>query len=868
MNAPRSRAGSRFGPYELRSLLGRGGMGEVYEAYDTSKGRVVALKLLPEELAHDPSYQERFRRESQATARLAEPHIIPIHDWGEIDGVLYIDMRLVRGQNLRALLRREGPMDPARAVAIVDQVADALDAAHSAGLVHRDVKPANVLVTEADFAYLADFGIARSEGDSGMTLVGTAIGSYIYMAPERFDVGPVDGRADVYSLGCVLHECLTGATPFPVQSVSVLIRSHLSEPPPRASLHRPDVPPALDAVIAHAMAKTPADRYPTAGEFAGAARAAIGLSPNYRTPQPTPDTPHPPPPINPPSRTEATTYLALNALSTLRTSNPPTPPPTPDTENDRGPNAEPLSSSEQDYGTPDNEREQETYSAPVGDSSRDAYDAPASDSRQDTYGTPASESRQHAYGEPVGDSGQDAYDAPVGESRQGAHGTPVSESGQDTHGAPSPGSGQGGYGTSVSDSGPESRSVRGGYDAPGGAGTGADVVPGGYEGGRDMSGARMRDEATTFQPFGPEGPTIAAQMRPRGADPTRGFPVEAGQEPAPQGYPLDEGGEPPVAGAPTTVMATGVGTGRPSTADSPTTFMARGQMPSEAEDTEPQGRGFEPPTTGTLRIIPPAKQGDEHDTGSDLPVIHPADPTLVRPGEFQFTPLPQQSPPRPPAPWELPPRTEFLPRSELRQPGAETAYEGDEYGYEEGEGYGYDEHYGGSDYAADEYDDRRANKRSIAVPIVLGVLGVALAAVVAAFGWHVLNKPPGTSVAISTGSPTTRATTASPSPSAATTTSAATGTSAAAPPPGATACQNTGAAQGKYAHAATGTSVTSCGFAEAVRAAYAQAASAGSQPATVTAVSPVTGRSYTMNCTTSGRVVTCSGGENAVVYVY
>ncbi|MBF6063888.1 hypothetical protein IU494_22685 [Nocardia terpenica] len=380
-----------------------------------------------------------------------------------------------------------------------------------------------------------------------------------------------------------------------------------------------------------------------------------------------------------------------------------------------------------------------------------------------------------------------------------------------------------------------------------------------------MPGVRMRDEATTFQPFGPEGPTIAAQMRPRGADPTRVFPVEAGQEPAPRGYPLDEGGEPPVAGAPTTVMPTGVGTGRPSTADSPTTFMARDRVPSDAEDTDPQAHGFEPPTTGTLRIIPPAKQGDEHDTGSDLPVIHPADPTLVRPGEFQFTPLPQQSPPRPPAPWELPPRTEFLPRSDLRQPGAETAYEGDE----EGEGYGYDEHYGGSDYAADEYDDRRANKRSIAVPIVLGVLGVALAAVVAAFGWHVLNKPPGTSVAISTGSPTTRAATASPSPSATTTTGAATSTSAAAtPPPGATACQSTGAAQGKYAHAATGTSVTSCGFAEAVRAAYAQAASAGSQPATVVALSPVTGRSYTMTCTTSGRVVTCSGGENAVVYVY
>ncbi|WP_435593272.1 protein kinase domain-containing protein [Nocardia sp. bgisy118] len=276
MDGPGWRVGSRFGPYELRSLLGKGGMGEVYEAYDTVKDRVVAVKLLSEELAKDPVYQVRFRRESQAAARLAEPHVIPIHDWGVIDGVLFIDMRLVNGVDLRTVLRGQGPISPQRAVFLVEQIAAALDAAHESGLVHRDVKPANILVTDADFAYLVDFGIAHTEGDSAVTQVGMAVGSYIYMAPERFDVGPVTGRADIYSLACVLHECLTGATPFPAASMSVLIKSHLSDPPPQPSVERPGIPPALDEVIARGMAKDPADRFATASELARAARAVVG----------------------------------------------------------------------------------------------------------------------------------------------------------------------------------------------------------------------------------------------------------------------------------------------------------------------------------------------------------------------------------------------------------------------------------------------------------------------------------------------------------------------------------------------------------------------------------------------------------------
>lgn len=272
------RTGTRFGSYELRSLLGKGGMSEVYEAYDTVKDRVVAVKLLSEELAKDPMYQVRFRRESQAAARLAEPHVIPIHDWGVVDGVLFIDMRLVHGVDLRTILRGQGPLSPARAVGIIEQIASALDAAHAGNLVHRDVKPANILVTDSDFAYLADFGIAHTEGDSAVTLVGMAIGSYIYMAPERFDVGPVTGRADIYSLACVLHECLTGATPFPAASMNVLIKSHLSDPPPRPSAQANGVPAALDAVIDRGMAKDPADRFPTATALARAARAALGAA--------------------------------------------------------------------------------------------------------------------------------------------------------------------------------------------------------------------------------------------------------------------------------------------------------------------------------------------------------------------------------------------------------------------------------------------------------------------------------------------------------------------------------------------------------------------------------------------------------------
>ncbi len=203
---------------------------------------------------------------------------MPIHDYGEIDGILYVDMRMINGSDLRKVLKNYGPMTPARAVAIVRQVASALDAAHEAGVMHRDVKPENILINREDFAYLVDFGIANAAGDEKMTELGTAVGTYAYMSPERFTNGDVTYRADVYALACVLHECLTGAQPFTGDSVSVLITAHLMQPIPKPSVTRPGVPTGFDNVIARGMAKNPEDRYPTAGDLATAATEALTAS--------------------------------------------------------------------------------------------------------------------------------------------------------------------------------------------------------------------------------------------------------------------------------------------------------------------------------------------------------------------------------------------------------------------------------------------------------------------------------------------------------------------------------------------------------------------------------------------------------------
>ena len=269
-----SRVGTAFGKYNITRLLGTGGMGEVYEAYDTDKRRTVALKILAGEFSRDEKFRSRFQRESHAAAILQEPHVIPIHDWGEIDGNLYIDMRLVRGQTLADLVAG-GPLAPTRAVSIISQVGAALDAAHAERLIHRDVKPQNIIVTPEDFPYLVDFGIAEAKGDTRLTMTGTQIGTMNYMAPERFSGKPATAAVDVYALACVLYEALTGDTPFASDSVENLISAHLSAPPPRPSAINPRVSGALDDVIARGMAKDPDDRYGTAGGLGRAAQRAL-----------------------------------------------------------------------------------------------------------------------------------------------------------------------------------------------------------------------------------------------------------------------------------------------------------------------------------------------------------------------------------------------------------------------------------------------------------------------------------------------------------------------------------------------------------------------------------------------------------------
>jgi serine/threonine protein kinase len=287
--------GEVFGPYRLESLLGAGGMGQVWRAVDTDHGdRVVALKVLAAAVADDAEFTRRFRRESALAAGLNAPTIVPIHSYGEIDGRLFIDMALIDGRDLGDIIDRDGPLRPDRAVRIVDQVADALDTAHRAGLVHRDVKPSNILVTSRgrgrEFVYLIDFGIARPTTASPAdprTMTGAVVGTPAYMAPERFD-GDGDHRSDVYSLACVLFEALTGEPPFPGPGLWSYLHAHRTSPAPRPSAAVPDLPPALDQVIARGLAKRPGHRFATAGALATAAEAAL-VGPSPRTPPaPTP----------------------------------------------------------------------------------------------------------------------------------------------------------------------------------------------------------------------------------------------------------------------------------------------------------------------------------------------------------------------------------------------------------------------------------------------------------------------------------------------------------------------------------------------------------------------------------------------------
>src|SRR5262245_11735907 len=276
------RTGTQLLDYRIEAVLGRGGMGVVYLAQDLGLRRKVALKLLAPELAEDERFRERFLRESELAASIDHPNVIPIYAAGESEGLLYIAMRYVAGTDLKALLRREGALVPARALAIATQVAAALDAAHEHGLVHRDVKPANVLISGqagSEHAYLSDFGLGKSGSlSTGLTAAGEILGTIDYVAPEQIRGAPVDYRADLYSLGCLLFECLTGEVPFRRDAEVTVIYAHLQEKPPAASSRRPTLPWELDGVLARAMAKKPGERYASCRELVVAAEAGLAGS--------------------------------------------------------------------------------------------------------------------------------------------------------------------------------------------------------------------------------------------------------------------------------------------------------------------------------------------------------------------------------------------------------------------------------------------------------------------------------------------------------------------------------------------------------------------------------------------------------------
>ena len=273
--------GTELAGYRVEGVLGRGGMGVVYLATDLQLKRRVALKILAPELAQDQAFRDRFVRESETAASLEDPNVVPIHEAGEADGQLFIAMRYVEGTDLGTLIREMGQLDPIRTASIVSQVASALDAAHERGLVHRDVKPANILISRRDrsrgeHVYLTDFGLIRRMAHAtSLTKTGQFMGTIDYVAPEQIRGQQVDGRADVYSLGCVLYECLTGRAPFAGDIEVAVLYAQLEEPSPKPTALRPELPAAVDDVVAKAMAKQPQDRYGTAGALAEDAREAL-----------------------------------------------------------------------------------------------------------------------------------------------------------------------------------------------------------------------------------------------------------------------------------------------------------------------------------------------------------------------------------------------------------------------------------------------------------------------------------------------------------------------------------------------------------------------------------------------------------------
>ncbi|MFP3989578.1 serine/threonine-protein kinase [Streptomyces sp. E11-3] len=283
---PSELIGQRIAGYLVEREIGRGGMAVVYRARDLRLERTVALKLLAPELARNDTFRKRFTHESQVAAAIDHPHIVPVFAAGETDGILYIAMRYVPGQDLRVLLDRQGPLSAETAGRIATQVASALDAAHAHELVHRDVKPGNILIaagTDSDHpehVYLTDFGLTKkSLSLTGLTTVGQFVGTLDYVAPEQISGRPVDGRCDVYSLGCVVYETMAGAPPFQRDDDLALLWAHQYDPPPPLTTRRPDLPAALDDVLAKALAKTPDERYGSCLEFVSDLRSAAAQKP-------------------------------------------------------------------------------------------------------------------------------------------------------------------------------------------------------------------------------------------------------------------------------------------------------------------------------------------------------------------------------------------------------------------------------------------------------------------------------------------------------------------------------------------------------------------------------------------------------------
>jgi serine/threonine protein kinase/DNA-binding beta-propeller fold protein YncE len=292
--------GSRIAGYLLEEQIGQGGMAVVFRAHDERLDRTVALKILAPALASDEAFRQRFMRESRAAAAVDDPHIIPVFEAGEASGVLFIAMRWVRGGDVKSLVGQFGPMAPARVADILSQVASALDAAHTRGLVHRDVKPANMLLDASpgsgrpDHVYLSDFGLSKgSLQTSGLTGTGTFLGTLDYISPEQIEGKPVDGRADEYALACAAFELLTGAPPFQRDEAMATMYAQLSEPPPALSSRRRGLPETADEVFVKALAKAPADRYGSCREFAEALRVAFGLRPFDSGPGGVPSGGHP-----------------------------------------------------------------------------------------------------------------------------------------------------------------------------------------------------------------------------------------------------------------------------------------------------------------------------------------------------------------------------------------------------------------------------------------------------------------------------------------------------------------------------------------------------------------------------------------------